>query len=88
MIRRFVCLSLVLLWPGISPAGPGETESSNVLPTERCGDFYFVQMAFAGDADRILSMLLDTGASHTVIDPDSLERVSGKRIETVLPTPG
>lgn len=60
----------------------GETRKSTVLPTERCGDFYMVQMAFGGDADRILSMLLDTGASHTVIDPDSLERVSGKRIET------
>lgn len=78
MTRRFVWLVVSLAICGVVA---GESESSNVLPTERCGGFFFVQMAFAGDADRILSMLLDTGASHTVIDPDSLERVSGKRIE-------
>ena len=79
MTRRFLWLVLALVVCGVSTA---EIESSIVLPTERCGEFFFVQMAFAGDSERILSMLLDTGASHTVIDPDSLERVSGKHVPT------
>ena len=40
-----------------------------------------VEMSIGGDPERRLDLLLDTGAAHTVIDPDSLERVSGQRVE-------
>jgi predicted aspartyl protease len=57
-----------------------ELQGVYVLPTERCGDYFMVQMTVNGDPGRTLSMLLDTGASHTVIDVDAAERVAGKPI--------
>jgi len=57
-----------------SPSGPIET----VLPTEMCGRFFLVPVALAGDPDKVLTLLLDTGATHTVIDPDSAYRVTGE----------
>lgn len=71
-----VAVALVLLFAG----GVTTAEESSVVPTESCGDYFLIPMAFGGDEERILWMLLDTGASHTVLDPDSLERVSGKRV--------
>jgi hypothetical protein len=53
-------------------------EPSFVLPTVACGDYYIVQMQVNGDPERVLEMLLDTGASHTVIDVESVARVGGK----------
>jgi len=59
-----------------------------MLPTEMCGDYFFVPITLAAregapaDAEsRTLHLLFDTGASSTSIDPDALERVSGRRIE-------
>jgi hypothetical protein len=57
-----------------------ELEGPYVLPTDRCGDYFMVRMAVDGDPQRMLSMLLDTGASHTIIDVDAAERVAGKPI--------
>ncbi|NIM02370.1 MAG: PDZ domain-containing protein [Acidobacteria bacterium] len=78
MSRRLVALLISVWFGGIAFANAAER--IRVLPTERCGEFFFVQMEFAEDPERVLSMLLDTGASHTVIDPDPLERVSGTRV--------
>lgn len=78
MSRRIVAFLALVCVAGIALAE--EAERARVLPTQRCGEFFFVQMAFADDPERTLSLLLDTGASHTVIDPDPLERVSGKRV--------
>ncbi len=77
MSRRSMAVLLLVIATGAWGAEPA---LERILPTERCGGFFFVQLAHAEDPDRILSMLLDTGASHTVIDPDPLERVSGKRV--------
>jgi hypothetical protein len=46
-----------------------------------CGTYFIVPLAVSGDPDRVLDLILDTGASHTIVDPDSLERVSGQRVE-------
>ena len=37
-------------------------------------------MALEGDPQRELVLLLDTGASHTVLDPDSAFRVTGEHV--------
>ncbi len=52
-----------------------------VLPTERCGYYFMLPMQIGGDPERTLWMLIDTGASHSVIDPGSLERITGTRVK-------
>lgn len=46
------------------------------LPAEFKGDYFFLPMALEGDAERVLWFLYDTGASHTVVDRESLRSVS------------
>ena len=62
-------------------ASAAEPARSYVLPTVACGDYYLVQMQVNGDSERVISMVLDTGASHTVIDSESVARVAGKPIQ-------
>lgn len=74
------CLAMV------APAAGGSQDGA-LLPTKMCGDYFFVPITLAArdgapaDAEsRTLRLLFDTGASSTSIDPDALERVSGRRI--------
>ena len=76
---RSLIAALILL---LTPLAAGDSRWPQHLPFEECGDYFLVQMLVGDDAERPLSMLLDTGAAHTVIDIDSLERVSGKRLES------
>jgi len=46
------------------------------LPAQMVRDYFVVPVALHGDQDRVLWMLYDTGASITVVDPESLESVS------------
>jgi len=75
-----VLLVLLVSLFGIAPLQAAEWPQE--LPTESCGDYFLVQMKMGGKDKHPLSMLLDTGAANTVIDVESLERVSGKRLKS------
>ncbi|WP_225919509.1 aspartyl protease family protein [Actomonas aquatica] len=51
-------------------------ETTRQLPVEWCGRHMIVTAWVGGDESRPLALILDTGATHTVIDPDALRRVS------------
>jgi len=57
------------------PKVPG-AEDWRTLPAEFEGDYFFLPLALDGDPDRVLWFLYDTGASHTVVDAESLKKVS------------
>ena len=54
-----------------------------IVPTEMCRGYFLIPLTLApreGYAeDRTLWLLHDTGAGATYIDPDSIERVTGRR---------
>jgi len=56
---------------------PGPAGESVPLPSEWCGRHILVHARVSGDADRPLVLLLDTGSTHSVLDPASLERIGG-----------
>lgn len=61
----------------VAVQGPEE----HVVPTTFCGNYIVLEFEFASSPDRHLRMLLDTGASISFVDPDSIERISGKRVK-------
>lgn len=67
-------------------ASPTETSDVRIIPTEMCDGYFFIPVTLAdreGYPDgRTLWFLHDTGASYSIVDPDSLERVSDTRVET------
>jgi hypothetical protein len=72
---------IVLAGISLNPAtgeGSGSPPGETILPTDMCGRFFLVPLVVGGEPDRILTLLLDTGATHTVIDPDSAYRVTGE----------
>ena len=54
-----------------------------VVPTEQCRGFWMIPVTLRSEnpeaEPRTLWFLHDTGASNTFVDPDALERVSGRR---------
>jgi len=74
-----VLTALAAVSPGL--AGDDRTPGEQVLPSRTCGRHILVDMALDGDPGRVLTMILDTGASHTIIDPDSAYRVTGRHLE-------
>lgn len=70
-------------WSG-SIAKPSP-EWGAVVPTEMCRGYFFVPVVVGEDPDaeeRTLWFIYDTGADTTHVDPDSLERATGKRVAT------
>lgn len=51
------------------------------VPSQWAGPLITIPVQVGGDPDRTLRLLLDTGATHTVIDPESLLRVSEADLE-------
>lgn len=80
----FCLFCLGLLIATLQPACA--TEMPVVLPTEICRGYFFLPVKLSErkdvQGDRTLWFLFDTGASSSFVDPDSLERVSGKRVKT------
>jgi hypothetical protein len=76
--------ALALLAAQASPTaetGVGE----RVLPAELCRGFWLLPVELEPGPSGVrhtLWFLHDTGASATYVDPDSIERVSGRRVET------
>jgi hypothetical protein len=56
------------------------------IPTEICRGYFFIPVTLPArddrPEDRTLWFLYDTGASSSFVDPDSIERISGMRVET------
>jgi hypothetical protein len=84
-MRLLLVLSLLAI--ALSPARADEP-GGFVVPTEMCVDFFIVPITLAPrdgapeDAEgRTLRLLFDTGASTSSIDPDAIERVTGRRVE-------
>ncbi|GEM_PF-1380633 len=83
---------------GEPASGPATASESRVVPTELCRNFFFVPVTLADregyPQDRTLWFIYDTGNEATVVDPDSLERVSnrdfdrGDRVNLVEATAG
>lgn len=48
-----------------------------VVPTETCRGLFIVPLSFGEGEEKTLHLLLDTGASPTSVDPDSIRRVFG-----------
>ncbi len=84
---RFL-LAALALWvvPAPVPARAEERreeddrQTPHVLPTEMCRSYFLVTVSLNGQDGRTLVLLLDTGAATTILDPDSVERVAGKRV--------
>ena len=68
--------------PLAADAGPGARDrlTPHVVPAEICRGYFLVTLELGEPEGRTLLLLLDTGASHTVIDPESVYRVSGRRV--------
>ncbi len=73
-------LPLMLL---ASMALAAEPPQEVVVSTELCSGLWLVELEWSpeGKAPQQLTAVFDTGGSSGFIDPDGLERISGKRIE-------
>lgn len=59
----------------------------HIVPTEMCRDYFFVPLVMAeredraeDEAGRTLWFLFDTGAAVTHVDPDAIERITGRDV--------
>ncbi len=87
-MKQIAILIVALLAAGkvLAPAA-AQIDEPVVLPVEICRGFFFVPVTLdvrEGEdaADRTLWFLYDTGAASSFVDPDSIERVSGRRLDT------
>jgi hypothetical protein len=55
--------------------------TEEIIPSERCHGLWFVPISFGDEPERTLVFVLDTGASHTSVDPDSVERLTGRYVK-------
>ena len=51
-----------------------------VIPSETCRGLWLVPVSFGDEPEKTLTLVLDTGASHTSVDPDAYQRVTGRRV--------
>ena len=73
---------LVALWS--LPATAQEAGSEVLITNQMCSGLFMVPLAWDskdGETHQLLA-LFDTGATNAFIDPDSLERISGMRLDT------
>lgn len=72
-------IALLALLGGAAPAAPAP-RGATALPTEMCRGYFFVPVTLptreGQPADRTLWFLYDTGAAYSVVDPESVARVS------------
>jgi len=84
-LRSLPCraaLAIALLLVGL--IGPGSTHATEetVVPSETCRGLWVVPVSYGDGPERTLRFLLDTGASYTSVDPDAVERLTGKRVRS------
>jgi len=61
---------------------PLRATEETVIPSETCRGLWVVPVSYGNDPDQVVRFLLDTGASYTSIDPDAVERLTGRRLRT------
>ena len=74
--------SLMLLLTSVAAS---ETRASETVLTDQlCSGLFYIPLRWVSEdgQEHELLALFDTGASITLIDPDTVERISGKRLET------
>ena len=79
---RRVLLLLAALWS--TPAMAQAADSEVVITDQMCSGLFMIPLEWGskdGEAHQLLA-LFDTGATNAFIDPDSLERISGMRLDT------
>ncbi len=81
-LGRYLVVGASLLVPVIAWS---EDEVSEIVITDQmCGGLFYVPLEWVsrvGEKHDLLA-LFDTGASVSFIDPDTIERISGKRLDT------
>lgn len=86
MLFRVLVWVLALSSVIVLPANADSEAEPIVVPTEVCGDYFFIPITLAPKQgypeDRTLWFLYDTGASISTIDPKSIERVSRITVKT------
>lgn len=87
-MKQVAILIIALLTAGktLAPAA-AQIDAPVVLPAEVCRGYFFVPVTLEVrdgemDSDRTLWFLYDTGAASSYVDPDSIERVSGRRLDS------
>ena len=73
-LDAFIAFALGLLLTAVSAVAASSPE--RILPTYWCGSHIMVTAHVGGDSSRALTLILDTGSTHNIIDPESLQRVS------------
>lgn len=89
-MKRVFALIVLLLAAGKLAAPPpadAQTIDPVVLPSQMCRGYFFLPVTLEvreGDTaeGRTLWFLFDTGAASSYVDPDSIERVSGRRLDS------
>ena len=78
---RLVVLIALVLVASLAAAEPG---IETVVSTETCNRLWLVPLVWNGDGEnpQILMAVFDTCGLSAFIDPDALERISGKRIKS------
>jgi hypothetical protein len=54
----------------------------DIIPSEQCRGLWIVPVSFGDDPERTLDFILDTGASRSHVDPDSVARVFDRHTKT------
>ncbi|MHC4822450.1 MAG: hypothetical protein ACYTEP_00345 [Planctomycetota bacterium] len=79
LLTLFLPTAILSLGACSNPGPQGSLPAAEdwvTLPADFEGDYFFLPMRLDGREDRTLWFLYDTGASYTVVDPESLERVA------------
>ena len=83
MARRVVVLAILLMGvvAGTLPVmAAAQDAQEKIIPSETCRGLWIIPITF-GDNPDPLRLVLDTGASSTSVDPDSIRRVFGKHVK-------
>ncbi len=80
--RMAVALLAALLLLPVA-ARPDASTSETVVSNQLCGGLFYIPLEWVsrdGEKHELLA-LFDTGASNSFIDPDTIERISGQRLD-------
>jgi len=88
MARRLLLVSVFVvaatMAPGVLAAGSAsrgpDGAEEKVVPAESCRGLFIVPVRFGDAPEQTMAFALDTGASGTSVDPDSVRRVFGRDV--------